>query len=458
MDWIPTITDRGGPLYLRIVSALSDDISAGRLHHGQQLPTHRALAAALGVDLTTVTRAYTEARRQGLTEARVGRGTFVKAGPSQPGRQAIPPGIDLSMNLPPQPPEADLAGRLAKAFGELRADASLESYLNYQQAGGTRSERNTAAEWLQFLVPGVTGDRLVIVPGTQSALFCLLLSLVAPGDSIFTEALTYPGLKAAAAALGVNLIGVEMDADGIEPAALERACRRHGEAKVIYLMPTMHNPTTATMPVPRREQIAQIIRKRGLTLIEDDPYAFLTTGIVPLATLIPERAYLTASLAKSITPGLRASLVVVPGSGEAARLTSSLRATVQMGVPLTVAIIARWMRDGTADAIIKAVRAEATARQTLAREALAGHSYAAHPQGHHLWLTLPDAWPSARFAAQLHRRGLGVVTSDAFATTQAPPNSIRIALGAARNRPMLVKALDILRETLSSKSYDENVV
>ena len=101
---------------------------------GSMLPTHRALAAALGIDLTTVTRAYTEARRQGLTEARVGRGTFVKAGLSQPGRQAVPPGIDLSMNLPPQPPEADLARRLAKAFGELRADASLESYLNYQQA------------------------------------------------------------------------------------------------------------------------------------------------------------------------------------------------------------------------------------------------------------------------------------------------------------------------------------
>ena len=129
-----------------------------------------------------------------------------------------------------------------------------------------------------------------------------------------------------------------------------------------------------------------------------------------------------------------------------------------MSVPLTVAIIARWMRDGTAGAIIKAVSAEAAARQTLAREALAGHAYAADPHGHHLWLTLPDAWPSARFAAQLHRRGLGVVTGEAFATTQAPPNCIRIALGAARNRPMLVKALDILRETLGSKSYDENVV
>jgi DNA-binding transcriptional regulator YhcF (GntR family) len=57
MDWIPTLSDRTGPIYLRIVDALVADIAAGRLHRGQQLPTHRALANALGIDLTTVTRA-----------------------------------------------------------------------------------------------------------------------------------------------------------------------------------------------------------------------------------------------------------------------------------------------------------------------------------------------------------------------------------------------------------------
>ncbi|HEY8247015.1 MAG TPA: PLP-dependent aminotransferase family protein [Hyphomicrobium sp.] len=458
MDWLPTISDRGGPLYLRIVNALSDDIAAGRLHQGQLLPTHRALAVALGVDLTTVTRAYTEARRQGLTEARVGRGTFVKAGPAHQSRQSASPGIDLSMNLPPQPQDADLTSRLAKAFGEVRAESSLESYLNYQQPGGTRAERNTAADWLQFLVPGVASDRLIIAPGTQSALFCLLLTLTSPGDSVFTETLTYPGLKAAAAAVGVNLIGVEMDADGLDPGALERACQRNAEVKVVYLMPTMHNPTTATMPPSRRAQIAQIIRKHSLTLIEDDPYAFLTTGVTPLTTLIPERAYLTASLSKAITPGLRASLVVVPDQGDAARLISSLRATVQMPVPLAIAIVTRWMCDGSANAIIKAVGAEAAARQRLARDALAGQTYAADPKGHHVWLSLPESRSSVRFAAELQKRGLGVVTGDAFATTHAPPNCIRIALGAARNRPLLAKALEILRETLAAKGYDEQVV
>lgn len=458
MDWIPTIADRGGPLYLRIVAALAEDIEAGRLHQGQALPTHRTLAAALGIDLTTVTRAYSEARRQGLTDARVGRGTFVKAGIPAPTRAAAAPGIDLSMNIPPQPADADLSARLAKAFGTLRAEGRLESYLNYQQPGGTRGERGIAAEWMQFLVPGVSADRLVLAPGTQSALFALLLTHTSPGAAIFTEALTYPGLKSAAAALGVQLIGVDMDQHGILPDALERACNKHRGVKLIYLMPTMQNPTTATMPVRRREQVAHVIATRGLTLIEDDPYAFLTTGIIPITTLIPERSFLAASLSKSVTPGLRVSLVVTPAQEEAHQLTNSLRASLQMSVPLALAVATRWLRDGTADAIIKAVSAEAAARQKLAAEALRGHAFLANPHGHHMWLTLPAPWSSSRFAAHLQRRGLGVVTADAFATRATAPDCIRLALGAAPGRQTLIKALDILRQSLAGNDLDEHIV
>jgi DNA-binding transcriptional MocR family regulator len=457
MDWIPTIDERTGPLYLRIVGALSDDIAAGRLHEGQMLPTQRTLAAQLGIDLTTVSRAYSEAQRLGLTQARVGRGTFVKAHRAAPRRAPAAAAIDLSMNIPPQPPAADLSARLAKAFGDVRADAGLEPYLNYQHPGGTRGERALAADWLQVLVPGVDAERLVIAPGTQSALFALLMTLVPRGGAIFTEALTYPGLKAAAAALGISAIGVTLDAHGIVPEALQEACRAHPDVKAIYLMPTMHNPTTVTLSPQRRARIAKIIRRHGLALIEDDPYAFLTSGIVPLATLIPERTHLTASLSKCVTPGLRASLVVTPDKDAGARLVSALRATLQMPAPFTTAIAVSWLRDGTVDAIIKAVSAEAAARQTLAREVLAGHAHAADPHGHHLWLPLPATWSDARLAAQLQNRGIGVVTSDAFAVDKAPPG-VRIALGAARNRATLGRALAIVRETLGSGAYDNQVV
>src|ERR1700761_5001069 len=99
MEWIPTISKQSGPLYRQISDAIESDIAQGRLRRGQQLPTHRALAQALGIDLTTVTRAYMEARRRGLTEARVGQGTFVAESMAQPARSAVDPvAFDLSMN------------------------------------------------------------------------------------------------------------------------------------------------------------------------------------------------------------------------------------------------------------------------------------------------------------------------------------------------------------------------
>ncbi|TAI64221.1 GntR family transcriptional regulator [Bradyrhizobium sp. Leo170] len=109
MDWIPTLTDREGPIYLRIVAALSADIESGRL----VLPTHRELAETLGIDLTTVTRTYTEAQRRGLTQARIRQGMFVVESLSSPIRSAgQPPEFELSMILRPQPLDTDLEGRL----------------------------------------------------------------------------------------------------------------------------------------------------------------------------------------------------------------------------------------------------------------------------------------------------------------------------------------------------------
>ena len=120
MDWLPTLSEGSGPVYRRIVDALSNDIASGRLKRGEQLPTHRALAQALRIDLTTVTRAYGEARRRGLLDARVGQGTFVSETTT---RATVdiphPVKIDLSMNVPPQPIEANLDTRIAQGLASI---------------------------------------------------------------------------------------------------------------------------------------------------------------------------------------------------------------------------------------------------------------------------------------------------------------------------------------------------
>jgi DNA-binding transcriptional MocR family regulator len=452
MDWSPTLADREGPLYQRIVDALSTDIASGRLRRGQQLPTHRALAKALGIDLTTVTRAYAEARQRGLTEARVGRGTFVCESMS-PARHAAAsqPQFDLSMNLPPQPLAADLEGRITRGIAAIQREVGFSAHLNYREPGGSESERDIAAQWLRTRIADARGDRLVICPGTQNALFDLLVALTSPGDVVLTEALTYPGIKAAAAHTGVRLVGVAMDKDGILPDALDTACRQHAP-KAVYLIPTIHNPTTATMPPARRKEVAAALRANDVLLIEDDAYGMLDPKAVPLASLIPERTYFAASMSKCIAPGLRVSFLLTPDQHAAGAVAAALRASVQMPTFLMVALVTRWLADGSADAIIAAIRNEAAARQKLAADVLARHAFARHPNGHHIWIPLPRSWSRTEFASHLQSQGLAIVGADTFSVEDSAPHAIRVSLGAASSRSELVRALEILSTALSSSA------
>jgi DNA-binding transcriptional MocR family regulator len=456
MDWTPTISELSGPRYQRIVEAMEADIAAGRLVRGQQLPTQRALAKALGIDLTTVTRAYTEARRRGIMEARVGQGSFVS---ETSARRAVdlphPIAIDLSMNVPPHPLEAQLDERIIAGLEAIRAQSGLTAFLNYQPPGGSAHEREVAARWMRARVPHAHADRLVIFPGAQTILFNLLALLARPGDIVLTEALTFPGIKAAAAQLGIKLVGIALDDGGILPDALAKACRTH-KPKAVYLIPTLHNPTTATLAPERRSAIAKIIRDADIVLIEDDAYGLLDRSASPIANLIPERTYLATTLSKCIAPALRVAYLLAPDSGAQIQMRGHLQATVQMPAPLMVALATHWLESGVADRIITAIRNEAVGRQQLAQRALKGFRFQAKPAAHHLWLHLPEERPDV--AAHLLRNGLAIVAGDAFTVDGSSSHAARVSLGAARNRSELTEALRILVGALHKPADTRQIV
>lgn len=450
MDWLPTLSEWQGPVFMRIVDALAADIASGRLVRGQQIPTHRALAGALDIDLTTVTRAYGEARRRGLLEAQVGRGTFVSETTARAaGDIPFQVKIDLSMNLPPQPLEASLDLRIAQGLQSIQNESSFSAFLNYQYPGGSDDQREVAAKWLRMRVPDANAGRLVIYPGNQAILFNALMSVTSPGDVVLTEALTFPGVKAAAEKLRVRVVGIAMDEEGILPDALRAACKEY-KPKAVYLIPTLHNPTTATLGPDRRKIIADIIRRNGLFLIEDDAYGLLEPTVSPIANLIPERTYLAVGLSKCIAPALRVSFLLAPDAASEQTMRSNLQATMLMPPPLMVALVTHWLRSGVADKIILAIRNEAVGRQQLARRFLKDVPYAAKPNGHHLWLSLPAQWNRAEFLTHVLRHGLAVVGDDAFAVGSAASPGVRVSLGAARNRAELGQALQFLADTLKS--------
>jgi DNA-binding transcriptional MocR family regulator len=445
--WRPSLSDNARRKYLGIVEALEADIRSGRLGRGERLPPQRAIAHALRVDLTTVTRAFNEARRRGLIEAQAGRGTFISAG--REFSAVLPQIVDLSMNIPPQPAAADLRKALTQGIAELLSSPDGMLRLHYQESTGVTPDRQAAASWLAHRLEGVGADRVLVTSGAQAALFAICSLLLVRGDVVAAGAMTYPGLKAAALQLGLVITPLAMDEQGIVPAAFEQACRERSP-KALYLIPSIDNPTTATLPEDRRRRLVALARAHGVAIIEDDPYAPLRPERLPaMAELAGDITWHVATLSKCATPALRVAYVVAPGAAPALRLAGVLRASVLMAPPLMSALASRWIAEGILDAITTAIRSENAERQKLAASILRSTQRAADPFGYHLWLRLPDHWRAADFAEHAARAGVAIVPSSAFAVSAHPIEAVRVSLGIAPDRDALEDGLAQLAALLA---------
>lgn len=455
--WKPRLIENARMKYLGIVEALEADIRSGRVTRGERLPPQRAIAEALNVDLTTVTRAFNEARRRGLVEAQAGRGTFISE--SVGGESVEPPGplFDMSMNIPSQPRDVDYRKIFQKGLTEVLGDRRGLLTLHYQESTGAEPDRHAGAVWLGKWIEGMTADRIVVTGGAQSALSAICELLFAPGDVVATGALTYPGFKAVATQKGLILEPLEMDEQGIVPDAFEKACRER-PPKALYLIPSIDNPTTATLPESRRRALATLARKHGVTIIEDEPHAALLPTRAPsLAELAPDITWHVATLSKCATPALRVAYVAAPSSTKALRLASVLRATILMAPPLMSAIATRWIVDGTLGDIARAISEENAKRQKLAA-AILGAGFSADPHGHHLWLRLPDHWRAADLAGHADRAGVSIVPSWAFAVVAHPIEAVRISLGVAPDQGDLEDGLTQLAALISRPTLGTRAV
>ena len=448
-DWTPNLELSDKPRYLAIADAIASDIEAGRLAAADRLPPQRKLAARLGLDFTTVARGYVEAQRRGLVISKVGQGTSVATALTSPGAAQLAPRllVDLSMNLPPEPDDPALLARMRDGIAAVAED--VVGLLRYQGFGGAPSDKDAASSWLgrRALVPAQ--DRIFVTPGAHPALLGIFGLLAKPGDTVLCEAITYPGVRAIAAQLGVVLVGLPMDRDGIDPDAFAAACAT-ASPKALYLNPTLQNPTTLTMPKGRRDAVAATARRFGVPIVEDDAYGFIPTkSPPPFAAIAPDLTWHIAGLAKCIGAGLRAAYVLVPDSRSGWPFAAALRAANVMASPFTAAIATRWIEDGTADAILRFIRAESAARQVLAASILPAGSFRADPISFNLWVDLPTPWTRSAFIGHMRGTGIGVVASDAFTVAGLPPEAVRVCLGGPIDRDGLRRALEFMAHALS---------
>ncbi|MYN29492.1 aminotransferase-like domain-containing protein [Duganella levis] len=443
--WLPRLAAQGGPRFLQIADALQAAVADGSLKPGHRLPPQRQLAAQLEVDLTTITRAYDEARRRNLLEGRGARGTYVAAPKVE--LTAI---IDLSMNTPPPPDGVDFDDLLKQGLSQVLMRADSELLMTYHLAGGSDSDRKAGAQWLEPMFGALDSRQVIVCPGAQAAIAAAILALTQPGDAILAEPTTYPGLRTAAIQFGRRLIAVPADQHGMLPEMLEAACRQH-QPGLVFLNPTLQNPTALTMPQRRRQELAAIATRCNVRIVEDDPYWLLADAPPPpIARFAPEQVYYISTLSKCLTPGLRVAFVLIRDPHERGRFLAALRSFALMVAPLTAALATQWILDGSAGGLMEGIRNEARLRHRMARDILAGR-YSGAGDGLHVWLELPAYWNSSQLAHAADREGIAVTPAEAFATGSASVNAIRISLGSIKDRGRLQAGLQRLSQLLARR-------
>ncbi len=333
------------PLYRQIAERLRGEILADRLAAGSRLPSVRELARGLGVNLVTVVAAYRELIRAGLASGQVGRGTFVRRPeaplePKEMFREEVPgeAGTRWDRAAVPQsratmffkPLDKDVvalnSGLPSADFFPMAAfrralDAVLRregsAALQYQPMEGNGPLREAIAAYLESRGTPVRPEDVLICSGAVTGVHIVARFLAMPGDVLLTENPVYCGFLSALESLGVKLVGVPVDEEGMRVDVAERLIRQY-RPKAIYTIPTYNNPTGVCLSLDRRRALLALSQREGIPIIEED-YAneIGFTGPPPPTLKAMDAAgpiIHVKSFAKLVFPSIRVAVIAAPSS------------------------------------------------------------------------------------------------------------------------------------------------
>jgi DNA-binding transcriptional MocR family regulator len=423
-NWLPDLREGSGPLYLRLANRIEDDIGSGALPLGAKLPPQRNLAFDIGVTIGTVGRAYALARERGLVSGEVGRGTYVLARDGQVDMEARSSETRPASahNIAPTPiGKLRMDSTAAPDVGQAVIIEKLNSRIAREHPGEIATYTRTwRTSWMEagsrWLSSGNwTPDPASVVPtlGGHAALMAIIAAVTNPGDKVAFEQLTFSSIARSTNLIGRRSITIDSASGTIDPESFERLCAQQ-HPKVVFLMPTIHNPTLTIIPEQERRDIVSIARKYNVWLIEDNIYgSLLDDGPTPLAELAPERTFHVGSLSKTVAAGVRGGWVSCPAN-LASRITTSHK-MVTGGIPFLLAdLSARLVLSGEASAIRTRVKAEIAAREALARQHFAGLDFTSSPDIPFLWMKLPEPWLSGNFKKAGENEGVLIEDEDEF--------------------------------------------
>jgi 2-aminoadipate transaminase len=330
-------------------------------------------------------------------------------------------------------PELFDAARLREAFAAALADGRAGRSLQYSTTEGDPELRAAIAARLTARgLPSEPGQ-LLITSGSQQALTLAAAVLIEPGDRVLVEEPSYLAALQAFALAGAVVVPVACDGDGLDPDAVAAAAVEHG-ARVLYTIPTFHNPTGRTLPLDRRRALAAVAERCGLWLIEDDPYGELRYRGEPLpslATLAGDRTLALSTLSKVAAPGLRIGWVRAPEAVRRSLVVAKQAADLHSST-VDQAAAAHWLAHVDLDAHLGALRAEYGRRRDALLDGLAdalppGSTHNRPEGGMFVWARLPDGWDSDALLRRALERDVAFVPGYPFFAGEPDRAALRLS-------------------------------
>lgn len=450
MSWKPDKKLLKRPLYLALAEQLEKDIAAGFLTPGTKLPPQRELADFLDINFTTVTRAYRLCGLKGLIYAVTGSGTFVAPSAAQSvtisAEDLERECVDLGFVASFESCNEMISGTVAA----VAARKNVAGLLTYDCPAGMPHHKAAGVNWLENVGLHTDAEHLFIVSGTQNGLVLTLLALFAPGNRIAVDTYTYANFIELAKMFRVQLVPVSGDGEGMSADELE-AQHRLNPLRGVFLMPSCCNPTTVMISERRKKELAAVIEKERLILIEDDIHAFFTAGVVPdyqgpVARFTPERTVYISGTSKPICSGLRVAYLVCPDAFKERLAQALCNANVKTSA-LDVEVITELIVSGKAAEILRRKRQLACERNDAFNE-MFPDAGAGHPLSFYRWLPIAGHQSGGEVEQELQKKGVRVYHSDRFLSGAREERSfLRVSL-SAEPAEKFASALAVLKSVL----------
>jgi DNA-binding transcriptional MocR family regulator len=301
---------------------------------------------------------------------------------------------------------------IAAASSVLRDQAA--TVLAYGPSAGYGPLREWIAQW-----QGVEPAQVLLANGSLQIVEFACFAMLAPGDVVLTESPTYDRTLTMLRRHGARVVGVRLEPDGPDLAALEVAMRQH-RPKLFYAIPDFQNPAGATCSRAKREAIVEIAERHGVVVLEDAPYRLLRyrgQEEPTLRALAPGRVLHMGSFTKLIAPGVRVGYLL----GEPQLITRIAKVAEDTYISpgyVAQAITWEWCRRGLLPAQIERLKALYAPRLAACRTAIEQYmpeAEATRPDGgFFLSLTLPPGVTTTEVRTAAARRNLNLADGLAF--------------------------------------------